>query len=517
MHPTFLALLFATLCTFSAYGQTDPPILWQHNYGGTQGDAAHGVWQVSDGYVFAGKTGCNDEQVSGNHGEVDYWAGKITFAGALVWQLALGGSELEYCYGMSPTADGGCILIGNTNSNDGDVTGNHGDFDIWVTKVSPSGALEWQRALGGTGYENAQKIIQTSDGGYVFAGGCLSHDGDASGNPWEGSLWVVKLDADGALVWQHFYGGTNGAGAGGLRQTADGGYIVAGGTNSTDGDVSEPIGDWDVWLLKLDALGTLEWEHSYGGSLQDVSRDVELTADGGYLLYTQTYSIDGDVTGRTGVDQDIWVVKVDSLGNLVWENALGGNGDDFCWNGNISSTTDGGSILIGVVNSNDGDVGNYYGGDDAWVVKLNGLGDVVWERAYGGTNAELPGSIQQTGDGGYIMTCTTESVNFDVAESIGGEDIWIVKFGPEGVGIQEGAQLGAHVVLDPLAQVLRISFDDVPEQAIMVLSDAAGRQVLERVVKRSEESIALASYARGMYSLTVRSSTGTATQRLVVQ
>ena len=203
-------------------------------------------------------------------------------------------------HSIQQTADGGYVVAGYANSNDGDVSGNHGDFDYWIVKLDQSGNLVWQKCLGGSNKEEAWSIRQTADGGYVVAGRTYSNDGDVRGNHGDGDYWVVKLDASGNLVWQKCLGGSNNDEARSIQQTADGGYVVAGHTNSNDGDVRGNHGDDDYWVVKLDASGNLVWQKCLGGSKDEYAQSVQQTADGGYVVAGYTYSNDGDVSGNHG-------------------------------------------------------------------------------------------------------------------------------------------------------------------------------------------------------------------------
>ena len=168
------------------------------------------------------------------------------------WQRSLGGSWHDDAYSIQQTADGGYIVAGDSYSNDGDVTGNHGGNDYWIVKLDASANITWQRALGGSNSDGALSIQQTTDGGYIVAGYSESNDGDVTGNhggPTD--YWVVKLDASGNITWQKSLGGSNNEGAFSIQQTSDGGYIVAGNSGSNDGDITGNHGDRDYWVVKL--------------------------------------------------------------------------------------------------------------------------------------------------------------------------------------------------------------------------------------------------------------------------
>jgi PKD repeat protein len=348
-------------------------IAWERSIGASGMDGANCIKQTANGwYVVAGYTSSS----SGSPGLADYLIVDLTPQGYSTWNKRLGGSGVDQAYSILQTADGGYAVAGSTESKDGDVRGNHGFSDYWIVKLDPpsppdpSPKLKWQKCLGGSQDDHARSILQTADGGYVVAGWTKSSDDDVQGNHGDFDCWIVKLDKSGNLVWQKCLGGSRSDGAWCINQTADGGYVVAGYTSSKDGDVSGNHGDWDYWVVKLDASGNMEWQKCLGGSGKDMARSIRQTADGGYVVAGYTSSNDGDVSGNHGME-DYWVVKLDKSGDLVWQKLLGGK--DMEEASSVRQTSDGGYVVTGYTKSNDGDVsGNHgkVGTADFWVVKL---------------------------------------------------------------------------------------------------------------------------------------------------
>ncbi|MDR2354519.1 MAG: hypothetical protein LBF22_15460 [Deltaproteobacteria bacterium] len=295
------------------------------------------------------------------------------FAPNIEWQKSFGGRESDYAYSIQQTSDLGYIIAGRSDSNDGDVKGNHGYADYWIVKLDKQGTLQWQKSLGGRDFDLANNIQQTSDGGYIIAGYSGSNDGNAMMNHWAFDYWIVKLDSQGNIQWQKFFGGSGYDYANSIQQTSDGGYIIAGNSDSKDGDVKRNHGKVDYWILKLDSLGTLQWQKSLGGSRWDYAHSIQQTSDGGYIISGISESNDGDVTGNHG-DGDYWIVKLDSQGNIQWQKSLGGSKHDLA--SSIQQTSDGGYIIAGRSESNDGDVTGNHGKFDYWIVKLQGQENV---------------------------------------------------------------------------------------------------------------------------------------------
>ncbi|MCX7909609.1 MAG: T9SS type A sorting domain-containing protein [Ignavibacteria bacterium] len=404
-------------------------IEWQRCLGGSENDFGTSIQQTYDGgFIVAGSTFSDDGNVSGNHGNFDFWVIKLNSVGNIEWQKCYGGSNIEMANSICQTNDGGYIVAGKAKSWDGDVSGLHGTgfMDYWVVKLSSTGTIEWQKCLGGTYEDWANSIEQTSDGGYIVAGMALSINGDVRGNNGNYDYWVVKLSSTGNIEWQKCLGGSDNDNANSIKQTSDGGYIVAGSTNSNDDDVNCFQGAGDAWIVKLTSLGSIQWQRCLGGTKEDVPFSIEQTRDGGYIVAGYTSSNDGDVSGFHGGFSDAWVVKLSSSGTIEWQKCLGGSSDDLA--NSIQQTSDGGHIVAGHTYSNDGDVWGFHGGvSDLWLVKLSSTGTIEWQKCLGGTNWDEANSIRQTIDRGYIIVGRTKSNDGDVSGNHGAVDYWVVK------------------------------------------------------------------------------------------
>lgn len=404
---------------------TPPQIAWQKCLGGSNYDVANDVQPTADrGYIVAGETYSNDGNVSGNHGLRDTWVVKLDKIGDVEWQKCLGGSRFERANSVQQTYDGGYIVAGDTNSSDGDVSGNHGDFDFWIVKLDALGNIQWQKCLGGSSYDEANSIRQTADGGYIVTGNTNSNDGDVTGNHGVEDFWVVKLDSIGNIEWQKALGGSSFDGGYSVRPTADGGYIVAGITNSNDGNVSGNHGGEDFWVVKLDHIGNIEWQKCLGGSSYDLGLSVQQTHDIGYIVAGITNSTDGNVSGNHG-HEDFWVVKLDSVGNIQWQKCLGGSKDDEAIS--IQQTSDEGYIVAGLTYSNDGNVSGNHGDSDSWLVKIDSTGNIQWQKCMGGSGYDDSWSAKKTAARGYIAAGLTFSNDGDVSGNHGNGDVWAVK------------------------------------------------------------------------------------------
>ena len=426
---TFLFFLFS--CKKQDTSPIIPPVVeWQKCLGGSGFENATFTQQTTDGgYILVGTSTTNNGDVSGNHGGYDYWVVKLSSTGSIQWQKCLGGSGDDKANSIQQTTDGGYIVAGYSNSNNGDVSGNHGYNDYWIVKLDINGIILWQKSLGGSNTDEASSIQQTADGGYIVAGWSNSNNGDVSGNHGGADYWIVKLGSTGSIQWQKSLGGFGYEEASSIQQTTDGGYILAGWSNSNDSNVIGNHGGVDYWVLKLDNAGSIQWQKSFGGSGDDIPYSLQQTTDGGYVVAGGSGSNDGDVSGNHGGSGggDYWVVKMDNTGNIQWQKCLGGSDNDYA--SSIRQATDGGYIVAGLSLSNDGDVSGNHGQDDYWVAKLGSTGSIQWQKCLGGSSGDAASSIKQTTDGGYIVVGNSGSNDGDVSGNHGGGsfDCWAVK------------------------------------------------------------------------------------------
>jgi hypothetical protein len=412
-------------------------IEWAKCYGGRDSDSADSIFQIADdGYIVGATSMSKDGHVRGNHGSRDFWVFKIDARGDMLWQRTLGGSRYDGGGEMTvlPTKDGGFIMAGQTDSNDGDVSGSRerDNYDVWIVRLDKEGNIQWEKSYGGYGMDFAEAIDEAADGGYILA---VNSDSPWYGDPEDGfadGFFVVKLDESGNIVWRKNIGEKK---VSSLRQTADGGCVLAGNILNTGGT--------DCWAVKLNPDGDIEWQKTFGGTGEDSAEAIRQTSDGGYIVAGSSNSIDGDVSGVHGVKEvlekmktmteeekeyvffptDFWIVKLNASGDIVWQRALGGS-DDECAHC-VLQTGDGGFVVGGTANSSDGDVIGHHGNnaEDFWLVKLGSSGNLLWQKTLGGTGSDfLWGelSIAQTNDGGYVAAGSTRSSNGDVSGYNGG-------------------------------------------------------------------------------------------------
>ncbi len=318
------------------------------------------------------------------------------------WAKTYGGSSLDNVKNVVQTSDGSFVFAGVTSSY------GAGSNDAWVLKLDSDGVAEWEKTYGSNTTESLYSFHQTSDGGFVIGGHTISYTAGGA------DAWFLKLDSDGVVEWEKTYGGSKDDYFDSIHQTSDGGFAVAGRTSSYG------AGYQDVWVLKLDSGGVVEWEKTYGGSEYDYCNSINQTSDGGFIIAGSTRSF-GDISN------DAWVLKLDSSGLIKWSKTYGGSENDHLKS--LYQTSDGGFVVAGQTSSYGA------GGADAWVLKLDSGGVVEWEKTYGGNTDDSLYSIHQTSDGGFAAVGRTSSYgagNLDawfLKLDSGGEVEWVKTYG----------------------------------------------------------------------------------------
>ncbi|WPO91524.1 T9SS type A sorting domain-containing protein [Chryseobacterium sp. HR92] len=495
-------LLFFTFSIFSA--QTAPSIEWQKALGGSQGESANDIQQTSDGgYIVAGNSMSTDGNMT-NHGDSDYWIVKLDASGTLQWQKSLGGSFYDSANSIQQTADGGYIVAGESSSADGDVTGNHGNPDYWIVKLDISGNIQWQKSLGGTNEDRANSVRQTADGGYIIAGESDSTDGNVTGNHGNSDYWIVKLDASGSLQWQKSLGGTSYERCNSIRQTSDGGYIIAGASASTDGDITGNHGNEDFWIVKLDSSGILQWQQTLVGNLADSAESIQQTSDGGYIVAGGSNSANSEIPTVFGVS-NYCVAKLDASGNTIWQKYFGGTGNDYPYS--VQQTSDGGYIVAGGTSSVNGNITGNHGSNDYWVIKLDSSGILQWQKPLGGTVFDDAYSIQQTTDGGYIVAGQAYSTDGDVTGHHGSIDAWVVKLNPEQLGISETQKMNQpNIYPNPAKDFFYV--DHLPKETTISITDMSGRKLFSQKYNEEKIKINTSTFSEGIYIVQVKNKDG---------
>lgn len=303
--------------------------------------------------------------------------------------------------------------------------------------------IDWEHALAGSGAEQAYDIVITPDSNILIVGYASPLAGVFTDCGENGGFVAVKLDTLGNIIWNRCYGGSEGAQANAVINTGDGGYLIAGYTFSSDGDVTGAHGNADCWVVKLDAVGNLEWEQAYGGTDEDVANDIIELNDIGYAVVSLTSSIDGDIIGHHGADTnyDAWIKVISTTGDIIWSKCFGGSGDDAGYG--IVQDSDGNLVITGYSFSSDGDVPENKGITDVWVFKVDLSGELIWSHTYGGSQEDEGNKIKTIEDSYYVVG-ETYSDDLDVIGNDGGRDAWLLKLDVDGNLILQKSLGGSH-------------------------------------------------------------------------
>ena len=513
---TLLALFFSIV---TIYGQ-GRNIQWQKTIGGSGSDGLISIIQTTDGNLLLG--GSSESNISGeksedSRGGKDYWIIKLDLSGNILWQKTIGGDDTEGLTSMLQTSDGGFIIGGLSYSDiSGDKTENsYGFSDYWVLKLDPSGNILWQKTIGGIGGDELKSIVETDDGGYMLIGD--------SGSPISGNrtapqiglhdLLLVKLTSEGAIESQNSFGYAFETRLSHLEKTTDGGYIISA-TIFGNGSSQE-----DFWIIKIDALGNQVWDKVIQGNKTEFYSKIKQTVDGGYIVAGISNSEAGLDKSENAINgsMDYWFLKLDETGNIIWENTIGGDSSE----GNVSEISqcdDGGYLIQGYSVSNiSGDkTENSNGESDIWFVKINNVGLIEWQNTIGGAASEFSGSAVQTPDGAFLTGASSRSnISGDKTEnSRGGSDYWIIKHDST-LGIQENPFATAITLSpNPTKNTLQLNTQDKTVNQINIYT-MTGSKVLQLIVDTVSPTVDVSNLASGVYYLQLYSGKNVALKKFV--
>ncbi len=371
-----------------------PDTMWTKTFGGVESDWGNSVRQTNDsGYIITGFT------TSFGAGLDDVWLIKTDDSGDTLWTKTFGGSSNDRGYSVQQTTDGGYIIAGMTESYGVNF------YAVWLIKTDGSGDTLWTKILGSYA-DWSNSVMQTFDGGYIIAGKTSSF-GNISGD-----VWLIKTNDSGDTLWTKTYGGADGEAAWSVEQTTDSGYIIIATTQSFG------AGLIDSWLIKTDDSGDTLWTKTFGGISDDWCGSVQQTTDGGYIICGRTESFGAG-------SNDGWLIKTDDSGNTLWTKIYGGNSSDVL--SSVQQTQDGGYIITGYTES----FGS--GWQDGWLIKTDESGDTLWTKSIGGSSQEFCSSVEQTQDGGYIIT--------GIKNTGVSADVWLIKTTPDVSDVESKSNL----------------------------------------------------------------------------
>ncbi|WP_064196825.1 MULTISPECIES: 3-coathanger stack domain-containing protein [Emticicia] len=366
------------------------------------------------------------------------------------WDNTFGGNSDDYAYCIEKTIDGGYMMAGNTSSgiSGNKMSSNNGGSDFWVVKIDKNGIKTWDKSYGGAGADGAKAIVKCLDGGFLIGGTSNSLQGgdksqDAHRYPNGGlsiDYWVLRIDADGNKLWDKRFGGNGNDFLNMMIPTIDGGFLLGGESDSNNGgEKTENLRTgFDGWLVKIDSLGNQLWDKTIGGSKYESIVSLLQFENGDIYVGLNSYlaGTGGDINSPNRGDNDIWLVKMNNSGGILWDKKYGSTGSE-----RFPSLvkTDDGNIFISSLADNtfqDGDMAApAIGYNDFWLLKIDRNGNKLWDKRYGGYGSEGIPSIYKTIDGKYLLAGNTISnIGGDISEGYRGDtDLWVCAINEDGI------------------------------------------------------------------------------------
>ena len=413
-----LTVLIALFFSINLSGQFN--IAWQQTYGFfNKFESAEAVHAFADGSaIVAIARNTND---SGPLGNTRAEVFKYDATGNTVWQTTLGGPSNDNLFDMIVDSNGNILTVGQNSR----PTVPDTRTDLWVVKMNSSGSVLWEKRIGGSSFDSGRSIIATSDGGYLVVGSTESDDGIITNRFNRPTGWIVKLDANGNVQWNKTYGGFGVYSIlSQAAETSQGDFIIGAAAFGFGEDVPATNGDYDFWIFKINSTGDLIWSKNHGGFGPEFVSDLNLLADGSMIISgTSNSHATGDVSRASAANTNFWIVKLDASGDLVWEKSIGG---DFFERNSFTKVAPSGEIyLAGSTNSNNLDFPPGYGDNDFWVMRLDASGNILDKQNFGGSDSETITGLDLIGDR-LLVVGSTRSTDGDVIGASGGTgaDAW---------------------------------------------------------------------------------------------
>lgn len=398
------------------------------------------------------------------------------------WTKTIGGTNVEVAYSIVEAKDKGYVLAGYT------MTYGAGSYDVYVVKVDSVGNLKWTKTIGGTGSDQGFSIVRSNDGGYAIAGSTTSYGAGSD------DVYVVKLDSLGNLKWTKTIGGTSAEWASSIIQANDHGYAIAGFTRSFG------AGNDDIYVIKLDSAGNLKWTKTIGGVSAEIGSSIIQTKDKGYV-------VSGSTTSYGAGNQDVYFIKLDSLGNLLYTKTIGGRGNDEA----IAILTKDGGFALGGSTSSYGDTVN----DNIYILKVDSLGNLCSAEGSGGTittsdsgrvsSGGIAGSGGIVGTGGTITSRDSGQVT-EVCHSVS-----------TSVSSVKSVQNNIQIYPNPCSNKLYLNFEKQYSLYGIEITDITGRVLLSANIQNPVfgNELDVSSLSSGMYFLRINSGSGIEVKKFI--
>ena len=406
-------------------------IQFTKTFGGSLNDVAKAITKTADnGYAIVGYTQSNNGDITNKITEdFDVILKKYSASDVLEFTKIFGRSKDDRANSVIQTIDGGYAILGYS-SNTSEKLKNNGGKDFWVVKTNAKGNVIWEKTFGFSGNEEGMAIIQTNDHGFLLVGSIDISASKGQGNAKTtskkhagGEYWAIKISNRGDFKWSNFFGGSFTDTPFDVVETQHNSFIIVGQSDSTDVDVSDNLGTYDFWVIHISAKGNLIWEKSFGGSQIDEAYGISKTSDNNFIILGNTRSTDQNISNNNG-GADIWLIKIDINGNLIWEKSIGGSGFDV--GRSIHKTANNGFLISGSSKSTNEKFTNK-GTNDAWLLKVDNNGNLQWQKTIGGSKIDFLYDAIQINENSYVAVGETTSSDHDIITNKGFSDLLIVK------------------------------------------------------------------------------------------
>lgn len=471
------------------------------------------------GSSLSGKTGNKNSK---SQGGFDFWIWKMDENGRLEWQRSFGGSGADHLKSVQTTLDGGYILAGTSNSTIGgdkkmDVIGKQ---DLWIIKLNAEGEEQWQNTIGTSGKDDVKSIQLAHDGGYIIGGssnGIVLQDKTID-NYGGVDYWVTKISSSGVVEWQKMYGGRYLDKLEVIIPVEKGGYIIGGWSNSPKSGIKErdSYGEGDYWILKIDNYGEIEWQKTIGGDQDDYLTVIIESRTGGFVVGGSSRSnISGLKEISNGKGSDFWVVKLSENGEIIWQNTYDIGENDF-----LTSLleNENGELLIGGHAKTENTGLNRIdkeGVSDYIILKTDAEGEEIWRKSIGSSGIDNLNKLVETRDGGYVLAGTSRgALSRDKSSNKGLSDFWIVKLLDEEKPVKERFY-GLEAFPNPTSSYTNVIVNHEFEEGIMQLIDITGKKIQRFTVQNRIIPVNLENLPLGIYIVTVKTNIKTESVKIL--
>lgn len=480
-------------------------LAWQKCIGGSAKELNPIIIARPDlSYTVGFSTNSSNGDIVGAKGGTDYYFTKYDKDGALSFSKSAGGSMEDQFSEIKEFSDGNYLAIGTTNSTDGNITNNHGGNDVWVTKIVGNGSIQWRKCIGGTKEDFGGTILEAADKSYIIAGTTSSSDGDISSNAGGQDVFLINTDINGIFQYTKTFGGTGDDKIVSISKLSDG-YVLLCDSNSPSisGASNANKGKKDFLVIKTDLSGKQVWAKFYGGPDDDTPSNIITLSDGNLLLTGTSNSTSGDISGAKG-GSDIWVLKINKTGSIIWTQNLGGTSNDIGKMA-VEYATPNKYFIIGSTNSNNGNVSGNHGGTDIWVAKLSTSGGFEFGKTFGGSQDDFGSSLSITADNALLIAGESLSNDGNVTGNHGGKDVWVAKLNNPVATSEVSASFEMHISPNPASNSLLVNWNDNFRPSKISIFEMNGKLTKQVEIPNESKNIKLdiSNISSGSYILTL--------------